>query len=235
MKFFINAATFLALGAISLRGFVKFAMNECKNFQIAPQNGKTFVITGGNSGIGFYTALFLAANGGQVIISSRSATKGAEAKEKILSQHPNADVTVLPLDLSSYQSIKTFASKLISEGRKIDALINNAGVMAIPTREVTLDGLEMQIGTNHFGHFLLTSLLLPLIKPNGRIVNHASSAHMFASQDFVTKDLLSEKSYDPWIAYANSKLSNLYFTYELNKRLSASGSSIRSIAVHPGT
>lgn len=162
--------------------------------------------------------------------------KGEAAKEEILRIAPSAKIDVMEMDLSSFESVKAFANAFKEKYTGLDVLVNNAGIMAMPKRQVTVDGLEAQIGTNHFGHFLLTAILFPIIKQNGRIINHSSSAYAFADKNFVNDDLLSEKHYSPWTAYGNSKAANLMFTYELNKRLEASGNprNITSVAVHPG-
>lgn len=211
-------------------------MLECKDFKIDEKyiKGKTFLVTGGNSGLGFYTAKFLAERGGSVIIGCRSASKCDEAK-KLIGKDEN--VHTLIIDLASFRSVRDAASKVKKNFKKIDVLINNAGIMALPKREVTVDGLENQIQTNHFSHFLLTSLLLPLIKSNGggRIINHSSMASEFAKANFTFVDMLSENNYDPWVAYGNSKAANLLFTYELNTRLKAKGiNDVISVALHPG-
>jgi len=141
----------------------------------------------------------------------------------------------MELNLASFESIRQFSKDFEEEYGSLDVLINNAGIMALPTRETTVDGIEAQVGTNHFGHFLLTSLLYPLIKQNGRIINHSSGAHRLTSKEYMD-DILSEKSYHPWVAYGNSKAANLLFTYEINARLTANGNpkNISSVAVHPG-
>jgi NAD(P)-dependent dehydrogenase (short-subunit alcohol dehydrogenase family) len=169
-------------------------------------------------------------------MTSRSLSKGNAAKDEILKSHSDAKVDVMELDLSSFASIKKFAKSVEEKYSQVDVLINNAGVMALPEREITVDGFEMQIGTNHIGHFLLTSLIFPLLAQNGRVVNHASGAHIFASKTFPAEDLQSEKSYSPWVAYGNSKISNLLFTFEFNRRLQVVGNpkNIQSLAVHPG-
>ena len=138
------------------------------------------------------------------------------------------------LDLSSLKSVKKFSVDLLKQYSSIDVLINNAGVMALEKREVTADGFEMQIGTNHFGHFYLTLLLHPKMKKNGRIVNHSSTAHYFAKDKFEVNDLMSKESYSPWEAYGNSKLANLLFTYEFNQRLKQHKKEVIAVAVHPG-
>jgi NAD(P)-dependent dehydrogenase (short-subunit alcohol dehydrogenase family) len=155
------------------------------------------------------------------------------AVDEIRSEYADAKISVVELDLSSLKSVKQFATTVSASFNTIDVLMNNAAEMAIPKREVTEDGFERQMGINHLSHFLLTGLLLPNIASKGRIINVASGAYMFAAKNF-TYDLQSEKSYDPWTAYGNSKAANLYFTYELNRRLQASGSSVIAVATHPG-
>lgn len=175
----------------------------------------------------------------------RSLSKCENARDLITKAYPAADVVVMELDLSSFASIRSFAEIINTNYLSIDVLINNAGVMAIPTRTTTVDGLETQVGTNHFGHFLLTGLLFDTLNNgkthgnNGVIINHSSGAHIFASNNFVN-DLMAEKYYDPWVTYGNSKAANLLFTYELNKRINKHNHSnsnrinVISIAVHPG-
>jgi NAD(P)-dependent dehydrogenase (short-subunit alcohol dehydrogenase family) len=187
-------------------------------------------------GLGFETVRSLAKAGAQVVLTARSVSKGNEAKLSIVNEHPDAAIDVMQLDLSSFESIRNFSKNVGEKYPSIDVLINNAGVMALPERVVTYDGLEMQIGTNHFGHFLLTSLIFPLLAQNGRVVNHASSAYIFAAENFPAEDIQSTKAYSPWTAYGNSKIANLFFTYELNHRLQKNGNpkNIQSLAVHPG-
>ena len=225
-------------GAVLLGGFLQYAKLEMKNYVIdySQTPSKVIVITGANSGLGYYTALALAKEKSVVIMACRSRDRCESAKATILKEAPKATVECMDLDLASFESIRTFAKEFTSKYDHLDVLVNNAGIMALPEREVTADGLEFQIGTNHFGHFLLTALLFPHIATNGRIINHSSGAHLMAASNFVFKDLLSEKSYDPWIVYGNSKLANLFFTYELNRRLTKDNNpkNIMSIAVHPG-
>lgn len=226
------------VGALAVAAFLKYASFTCQNFHIdfSQAANKVIVVTGANSGLGYHTAVALAKANSKVILACRSAERCEKAKESILKDVPTAHVESMSLDLSSFQSIHDFVAKLRTKHEEIDVLVNNAGIMALPTREVTKDGLEAQVGTNHFGHFLLTALVYPILAKNGRIINHSSSAHMFGQEDFVTTNLQSELSYDPWVTYGNSKLANLYFTYELNRRLQAAGNprNIKSIAVHPG-
>jgi NAD(P)-dependent dehydrogenase (short-subunit alcohol dehydrogenase family) len=232
----------VALGVLSIGVFFglfrQYAKKQMSEFQIDYSHtpGKIIVITGANSGLGYHTSLALAKEKATVIMGCRSVKKCEEAKQSILKEVPHAKLDTFTLDLGSFQSIRQFATKFLAKYHSLDVLVNNAGIMAIPTREVTEDGLELQMGTNHFGHFLLTSLLFPYIQSNGRIINHSSSMHSTASPNFVYKNLLAETSYDPWTVYGNSKLANLYFTFELNRKLQKNGNpkNIIAVAVHPG-
>jgi NAD(P)-dependent dehydrogenase (short-subunit alcohol dehydrogenase family) len=196
--------------------------------------GRSVVVTGANSGIGYEAALALAAHGADVTLAVRNADKGATARDAILAAVPGAHVDVASLDLADLSSVRTFAadwSTAHPEG--LDLLVNNAGVMAIPRRE-TADGFEMQLGTNHLGHFALTGLLLPALvaRPRSRVVTVSSGAHRFGRMDF--EDLMGAKRYHAWRAYGQSKLANLLFTSELQRRLDASGVPVRAMAAHPG-
>jgi NAD(P)-dependent dehydrogenase (short-subunit alcohol dehydrogenase family) len=235
-------ARFVPLGVLILSIIIAFFMHltvkEMKHYSyhIEDQSGKVILITGANSGLGYHTVIHLARKGASVVMACRSLKKCEEAKLSIINRAPKCKnhLYTMELDLASFQSIRSFVKEVKRNWDHIDVLINNAGIMALPNREVTVDGLEAQIGTNHFGHFLLTNLLMNLIAKNGRIVNHSSSAHWFAKKNFVIDDVNSEKSYDPWTAYGNSKLANLLFTYELNRRLKGNPKNIISVALHPG-
>lgn len=200
---------------------------------IPPQTGKTALITGANSGLGFEAAKVLAAKGARTILAVRDPAKGERAAAAIRSATPEAALAVLPLDLASLASIRAAAASFLQTYDRLDMLINNAGVMAIP-RRTTADGFEMQFGTNHLGHFALTGLLLPLIlkTPAARIVTVSSGAHVLGRINF--EDLHGERRYQPWLAYGQSKLANLLFAYELQRRLAAAGSPVISAAAHPG-
>ena len=195
--------------------------------------GKTVVVTGGNSGIGFEAARQMARKGAHVILACRDTGRAADALEQIRTLHPSASVEAMQLDLASLESVHRFARDFAAKSVPLDVLCNNAGVMAIP-RRTTAEGFEMQIGTNHLGHFALTGLLLePLLAaPAARVVNGSSTAHKPGRIDF--DDLQGEKSYRKWMAYAQSKLANLLFTYELQRRLDAAGARAISVACHPG-
>ncbi|MBY0275668.1 SDR family oxidoreductase [Candidatus Binatia bacterium] len=195
--------------------------------------GKTIVVTGGNSGIGFEAARQMARKGAHVILACRDTGKAREAVAQIHTLQPSASLEAMQLDLASLESVHRFARDFAAKGIPLDVLCNNAGVMAIP-RRTTAEGFEMQLGTNHLGHFALTGLLLePLLAaPAARVVTVSSTAHKPGRIDF--DDLQGEKTYRKWIAYAQSKLANLLFAYELQRRLDAAGARAISLACHPG-
>jgi NAD(P)-dependent dehydrogenase (short-subunit alcohol dehydrogenase family) len=201
---------------------------------IPPQPGKLALVTGANSGVGFHAALELARAGAQVILGCRSLSKANAARDRILAEVPAAQLEPAAIDLASLASIRTFAEKFLAQHRSLDLLINNAGIMALPTRQLTADGFELQIGTNHLGHFALTGLLLPAIitAPSARIVTVSSIAHRGGRIRF--DDLNWTHDYKPWPAYRQTKLANLYFAFELDRRLRATHPNVASIAVHPG-
>ncbi len=201
--------------------------------QILSQTGKTALITGGNSGLGFEAAKILVHRNAHVIMAVRDPAKGERAAAELRRTVPGADLEVLPLDLASLASIRSAAAVCLRAYDRLDILINNAGVMAIP-RRTTADGFEMQLGANHLGHFALTGLLLPLmlVTPAARVVTVSSSAHILGRVDFA--DLQGERFYQPWLAYGQSKLANLLFAYELQRRLAVTGNSTISVAAHPG-
>jgi NAD(P)-dependent dehydrogenase (short-subunit alcohol dehydrogenase family) len=199
-----------------------------------PQTGKTVLVTGANSGIGFQAARELARRGAQVLLGARDAAKGEAARSRILAELPEAQVRIVPLDMASLASIRGFAGEFVASGAKLDLLVNNAGVMALPKREQTEDGFERQFGTNHLGHFALTGLLMPaLLKAQApRVVTVASLAHRNGKMDW--DNLEGEKSYSPWGAYNMSKLANILFARELDRRAREAHSKLLSVAVHPG-
>jgi len=200
--------------------------------QIPSQSGKTALITGANSGIGYQAAVELARAGAHVLLGVRDLQKGSEALRKLRATVPNASAEVVQLDMASLASISAFAAGFAARHQPLDLLINNAGVMALPHRETTADGFERQFGTNHLGHFALTGLLMPqlLAAPHPRVVTVASLAHRNGKIDF--KNLQSEQKYVPWDAYSASKLANILFANELDAR--AAHSRLVSIPVHPG-
>ena len=201
--------------------------------QIPDQSGRNILITGANSGIGFEAAKGLASRGAHVILACRNLAKGDTAAKAIIDEHPDAVVEVMKLDLADLKSVHEFADNFCARFPALHVLCNNAGVMAIPRTE-TADGFEMQFGTNHLGHFALTGLLIePLNKTGGaRVVNVSSQAHRMGRMNF--NDLHGEEKYEKWAAYGQSKLSNLLFTFELNRRLDEAKLDIIAVAAHPG-
>jgi NAD(P)-dependent dehydrogenase (short-subunit alcohol dehydrogenase family) len=197
-------------------------------------SGRTAIVTGANTGLGLATADALAAHGARVILAVRNTDKGDAAASTIRSDHPDADVTVQALDLSDLASVRAAADALLADERGIDLLVNNAGVMYTP-ESTTVDGFELQMGTNHLGHFALTGLLLPrlLDAPNSRIVTVSSVGHKIRSKIDVDT-LAGTDDYDRVAAYGRSKLANLLFTYELQRRLAAAGATTAALAAHPG-
>jgi NAD(P)-dependent dehydrogenase (short-subunit alcohol dehydrogenase family) len=197
------------------------------------QQGRLAVVTGANTGLGLETAQVLAARGAAVVLAVRDIEKGKQAADRIAGTTPGANVMVQPLDLASLDSIRAAAGELRSTHPRIDLLINNAGVM-YPPKQTTRDGFELQFGTNHLGHFALTGLLLEqmLPVPGSRVVTVSSIGHRIRAR-INFDDLQWERSYSRVAAYGQSKLANLMFTYELQRRLSGSGTTI-AVAAHPG-
>ena len=209
-------------------------MNPWSVADIPPQNGKLAVVTGATGGLGYETALALARAGAEVLVTGRNTEKGRAAIEGIKRAVPSAKVRFAMLDLASLASIRAFAASMLANGRPLDLLINNAGVMDLPTRRLTEDGFELQFGTNHLSHFALTALLLPLLRKAQapRVVNVSSLAHRGGKIDF--SNLQAERKYNSWAAYQQSKLANLLFTFELQRRSDAYGWGLMSNAAHPG-
>jgi NAD(P)-dependent dehydrogenase (short-subunit alcohol dehydrogenase family) len=201
---------------------------------IPDQTGRTAVVTGANSGIGWETARALAAKGARVIVACRSEEKGRDAEQRIRKAVSHADLRFEPLDLGSLASVRAFAEKVGAAESRIDLLVNNAGVM-MPPYGKTADGFELQIGTNHLGHFALTGLLLPriLAAPTARVVSVSSLAHFWGRIDFA--DLQSGRSYNPTRSYGQSKLANLLFVRELQRRFEAKRAEALAAAAHPGS
>ena len=198
------------------------------------QHGRAALVTGANSGIGFHQALELARRGAHVLLGSRNADRGGSARGAILRELPAASVELVPLDLADLDSVRRLAELLLGRAEGLDLLINNAGVMAVPHRQTTAQGFELQFGTNHLGHFALTGRLLPaLLRRHGsRVVTVCSLMHRFGSTRM--DDLQSEHHYGPWRAYNQSKLANALFTLELDRRLRAAGAGTLSVGAHPG-
>src|SRR5260221_9631868 len=201
--------------------------------EIPSQLGKSAVVTGATGGLGFETALALAKAGAEVILTGRDDRKGQSAIEKVSREVPGARVSYERLDLANLASIADFSRRMHTR-QSLDLLINNAGVMALPRRQTTSDGFEMQFGTNYLGHFALTARLMPLLRraSGPRVVNVSSMAHRTAFIDF--DDLQGARGYSPWKAYGQSKLAMLMFALELQRRSDASGWNLTSNAAHPG-
>jgi NAD(P)-dependent dehydrogenase (short-subunit alcohol dehydrogenase family) len=197
--------------------------------EIPDQHGRTVVVTGANSGLGLVTSRELARAGASVVMGCRNVDKGESAASEIRVEVPEAEVQVKQLDLADLSSVEVFAAGL----DHLDLLINNAGVMA-PPRRLTPDGFESQFGTNHLGHFALTGRLLSrlLASSEPRVVTVSSQAHRTGKINF--SDLQSERHYMRWLAYGQSKLANLMFCFELQRRATAAGTALRSMAAHPG-
>lgn len=198
------------------------------------QHGRTVIVTGANSGLGYEAARAFADRGADVVLACRRPERGAAAREAILTTDPPGTATVLELDLADLDSVAAFAERVREQYDELHVLCNNAGVMAIPRRE-TADGFETQFGVNHLGHFALTGRLLGRLRGTAgetRVVTMSSGIHERGRIDF--DDLQSERDYDKWDAYAQSKLANLLFAYELDRRLDAAGADVLSVGAHPG-
>jgi NAD(P)-dependent dehydrogenase (short-subunit alcohol dehydrogenase family) len=198
---------------------------------VPDMSGKHVVVTGANSGLGFGLARRLAAAGAEVVMAVRSSTKGEAAAAQIRRSAPAAKLSVKLIDLASLASVEAFAESVTSEGRPIDVLINNAGVMTPPTRQVTSDGFELQFGANHLGHFALTGRLLPLLA-GGRVVTVSSIAATQKNIRF--DDVNATGEYKPMYSYGIAKLSQLMFAFELERRSRAGRWGVTSNAAHPG-
>ena len=202
---------------------------------ISDLSGKVIIVTGGNSGLGYESVKAFAMKGADVVLASRSMEKGEEARAEILKDVPDGKIEVMQLDLGDLESVKNFASEFKLGHKKLDVLLNNAGIMMTPYF-TTKDGFEAQLGTNHLGHFALTGLMMDVIlKTQGaRIVNVSSGAHKSGEMDFSNLQYENGIGYKPMKAYGRSKLSNLLFTYELQRKLEAAKKDTISVAAHPG-
>jgi NAD(P)-dependent dehydrogenase (short-subunit alcohol dehydrogenase family) len=200
---------------------------------IPDQTGRVALVTGANSGLGLSTARELARAGAAVILACRNPEKGVGAVEEIRSELPEARVELVGLDLADLSSVRTVAEQFSEAQAPLDLLVNNAGVMA-PAYSKTVDGFESQFGTNHLGHFALTGLLMDALlkRPDPRVVTVSSTAHRMGQINF--DDLQSEKGYKRWSAYGQSKLANLLFAFELDRRARDASRPLRSMAAHPG-
>lgn len=207
--------------------------NKWTQHDIPNLTGKVAIITGANSGLGLESTKALAAKGATVVMACRNLRKAEEAKAEVLRQVPQAKLDVMALDNASLDSVRAFAAAFKAKYDRLDLLLNNAGVMAIPHTE-TEEGFEMQFGVNHLAHFALTGLLLDRLTntPNARVHNVSSSAAFGGSIHF--DDLMGKKAYNRWAAYGQSKLANAVFATELNHRLKAAGHDTLANSSHPG-
>jgi len=205
---------------------------------IPSQQGKTILITGANSGLGLEATRVLSSKGAHVIMTARNLKKGNEAISKIKKENPEAKLELMQLDLSDFASIHKFSEEFHKKYKQLDVFINNAGVMFPVKRELTKEKFEVQFGTNHLGHFLLTGLLLDILKstPNSRIAIQSSGQHKakMGKPDIYFDDLNFDKGYNKYIAYSQSKLANLLFAYELDRQLKANNIGITVASAHPG-
>eukprot|EP00731_Ephydatia_muelleri_P007154 Em0003g1402a len=222
--FVIAAAGFVALRVYFVNGI------PCKSKKRL--NGKTVIVTGGNTGIGKVTVMELSRRGAHVILACRDTSKGQAAIREIKATVPDADIVCMELDLASLRSVRRFADQVLQNEPKVHILVNNAGVMFVPYQK-TEDGYELQFAVNHLGHFLITSLLLDRIKESApsRIINVSSHAHYIGYLDF--NDMMWTKRYNAQLAYGRSKLANVMFTRELATRLV--GTNVTVCSLHPGT
>ena len=200
---------------------------------VPDQSGRIAVVTGANSGIGFEAAAVLARRGAHTVLACRDAGKAEDAVARLSAAVPEASVSMVRLDLASLESVRAAADQILASHDRIDLLINNAGLMWPPYGKTT-DGFELQFGTNHLGHFALTGLVLEAMLPvhGSRVVTVSSSGHRTGRINFA--DLQSERHYGRMAAYAQSKLANLMFTYELQRRMHAAGAPTAALAAHPG-
>jgi len=203
--------------------------------QIANQKGKNVLITGASSGLGLEAATVLSQKGAHVIMAVRNVAKGNEAMNQIKKRHPQANISVMQLDLADLESIHQFSRDFHAQFTQLHLLLNNAGIMFPPSRQVTRQGFEIQFGTNHLGHFALTGLLLDILKstPHSRVVNQSSIMHKWKS-DLKIEEANNAMNYNQYNSYAISKLSNLLFTYELDRRLKKHHLDVIATASHPG-
>lgn len=209
-------------------------MTDWSTADIPSLDGKTAVITGATGGLGYAAALALAGAGAMVVLTGRNQVKGRRALEEIRSKFPNARISYEGLDLANLASVADFAARFAALHSSLDLLINNAAVMALPERQKTADGFEMQFGTNYLGHYALTAHLLPLLRLGNaaHVVNLSSLTHYVGAIDF--DDLQGTRSYSSWKAYNQSKLAMLMFALELQRRSDAAGWGLTSNAAHPG-
>lgn len=227
--------------AITIAAIKKFGIDGPDEFDPAPGSlkGRIIVITGGNTGLGKESAIRLARGGATVVITARTDEKGFQALKDIEAASGSDDVHYMQLDLADLQSVKSFADRFGKQpyGSRIDVLMNNAGVMAIPERQETKDGFERQFGINHLGHFALVGVLMPLLRKAqtmARVINVSSTAHLGATKELFEGNLMAPDAYTQWGAYCQSKLANVLFSKELDRRFKEAKVSASAVSCHPG-
>ena len=201
--------------------------------QIPDQTGRVAVITGANSGIGLEAARVLVAKGAHVVLACRNPAKATDAESLLRAETPEASLEVMALDVSRLASVRAFAEAFRATHSRLDVLCNNAGVMALPP-SLTEDGFDLQMATNHFGHFALTGLLLDLLKSSGpsRVVNVSSGMHRIGGDRF--EAMMEGRPLSPWLVYGQTKLANVLFSNELDRRATAAGLAVHALTCHPG-
>lgn len=233
----VGALAFVALGYFSKTRLIDGGMDVFSP-PAGSLRGRTIVITGGNTGLGFESAVRLAKAGATTVITARTDEKGVKAVEQIKSASGSSDVHYVQLDLADLASISSFAGKYEAQpfGAKIDVLMNNAGVMAIPQRQETKDGFEQQFGINHLGHFALVGTVLPLLKKSdfARVISVSSTASLPATRELMEGDIMAPEKYTQWGAYVQSKFANVIFAKELDRRFKAAGVNATAVSLHPG-
>jgi NAD(P)-dependent dehydrogenase (short-subunit alcohol dehydrogenase family) len=209
-------------------------MSHWTTVDIPSQKDKVAIVTGANSGIGFQTSLELARAGAKVVLACRNKKKGVDAVDRIIAAVPNAQTKLLIVDLSDLASFPKFVADFSKDFASLDLLVNNAAIMALPERTLSAQGFEAQFGTNHLGHFALTDHLMKflLAATAPRVVTVSSNAHKNGRIDF--ENLQLETGYTGWRAYNQSKVANLLFAFELQRKVKAAGSNLLSVASHPG-
>jgi len=240
-----NKKIFLAgaVAAVAGAGIYKYAKSKQNTLpaeiwttaNMPDLTGKVVIITGANSGIGYEATKEFARKGAKTILACRSMEKAQAALDQIRAEIPDAQVEIMYLDLANLESVRKFANQFKAKYEHLDVLLNNAGIMMVPYG-TTEDGFELQLGTNHLGHFALTGLLIdPLANtPDARVVNVSSNGHRFGEMDFGNLMFANGQGYSPMGAYGRSKLANLLFTYELQRRFEAMGVNAMATAAHPG-
>ena len=204
------------------------------SYQVPDQHGKLAIVTGANSGLGYEIARRLAGAGAEVVLAVRDRAKGEAARRSIAADHPAARLMVEEIDVASLESVARFAEGRVRAGRPVDVLVNNAGIMAVPERHLTADGFEVQFATNYLGAFALAGRLLPLLRAGtaSRVVTMSSLAAWIGPIDF--DNLQGERSYSAWRAYGQSKLADLLFARELDRRSRVAGWGVLAMSAHPG-